>query len=366
MTKYLKKLYIGIALTLNLIVAALFLFSAYSDHISPETSVLPAYAGLAFPVFLALNIAFLLFWVLQGNKLFLLSVIALAIGWSSIRIYSPFHFRISPKPGKELTLLTYNVCELGRLSSPTVERPNKILDYIRKTDADIVCLQEYAFGTRAPLITEDQIRKTLSVYPYYVFIRNTQNSYSQNGIALFSKYPIVHAEKINLGSAFNGAVLYQLEIDGRKLTLINNHLESNKFTEVDREFYDYMLKNFEVNLLGEAKNRLLVKLGKAYKLRAAQADKIAAIVRNQGDDIIVCGDFNDTPQSYVYHTIKGNLKDAYVQTGSGPGITYYANHFWFRIDHVLYGKNLQAVKTTIGKEKYSDHYPVKVVFRWSD
>ena len=75
---------------------------------------------------------------------------------------------------------------------------------------------------------------------------------------------------------------------------------------------------------------------------------------------------HDTPQSYAYRKIRGKLKDSYVSTGLGPGITYHANGFWFRIDHILYGKGLQSLSTHIDKVKYSDHYPVKAILKWNE
>ena len=135
----------------------------------------------------------------------------------------------------------------------------------------------------------------------------------------------------------------------------------------DRALYRRMLKHFEPELIGEFKNRLVPKLDIAYIQRSVQAEKVSHAIRKEGDNnIIVCGDFNDTPQSYVYHKIRGKLKDAYVETGFGPGITYHKNGFLFRIDHILYSGDFHAVTTEIGKLKNSDHYPLKATFVWND
>ncbi len=47
---------------------------------------------------------------------------------------------------------------------------------------------------------------------------------------------------------------------------------------------------------------------------------------------ILCGDFNDSPLSYAYHTIAEGMKDAFVESGSGFERTYVGSMPSFRID----------------------------------
>ena len=88
-------------------------------------------------------------------------------------------------------------------------------------------------------------------------------------------------------------------------------------------------------------------MGEAFRIRAEQADIIAdEIEALQGDYLIVCGDFNDTPISYARRRIQGQLRDAYVESGKGVGISYNGNMFWFRIDHILHSPNMTAYRPT--------------------
>lgn len=360
---YLRKVIASVAFLCNLLAAILFIFAAYSDRISPVTSVLPAYLGLAFPILFVFNCGFVLFWLVQKSKYLLISTVAIILSLGSLWDYTPLHLGRDKSSGHELTLLTYNVFNMGGYRPDTKEKPNKTLQYLRESDADIICLQEFGVGKkRDDLISMRDVRKTLKAYPYYSFTVKNEDKYTKSGTAVFSKYPLKKKDQLNFGSSYNGATIFEVKVGKEVITLINCHLESNKFTEDDKQLYSYMIKNFEPDLLSEVKIRLVEKLGKAFKLRSYQADRLAEIIKSKEGRIIVCGDFNDTPQSYVYHTVKGNLDDAYVKTGFGPGITYNANRFWFRIDHVLYGKGLKAVKSTIDKVRYSDHYPLKVVF----
>ena len=74
--------------------------------------------------------------------------------------------------------------------------------------------------------------------------------------------------------------------------------------------------------------------------------------------MIVCGDFNNTAFSYVYHSIKGELKDAFKTAGNGFGRTYDFKFFPTRIDFILADRalNIESFKTF--DVNYSDHYPI--------
>lgn len=99
--------------------------------------------------------------------------------------------------------------------------------------------------------------------------------------------------------------------------------------------------------------------------RAKQARLIRQIADGITGAVVICGDFNDTPQSYAYRKIRDDFSDAYVSTGFGPGITYNEQGFWFRIDHILYNNVLRAVDSRIVRQKHSDHYPLRATLQWN-
>jgi endonuclease/exonuclease/phosphatase family metal-dependent hydrolase len=102
-------------------------------------------------------------------------------------------------------------------------------------------------------------------------------------------------------------------------------------------------------------------------MRANQAHVIDREIRESRNPyIVVCGDFNDTPISYAYRTIKGDLEDAFVESGSGMGISFNRYRFLFRIDYILHSKNMKAYNCTVGKLKVSDHYPVCTYLQFLD
>ena len=361
----LRKILDHFLLALNILSVVLLLCSAYSHRISPEQSTLSVFFGLLFPVFLLLNIGFSVFWIFNKNKWYtLLPVSAMILCGSSIHNFCPVNIWNTQTEKEETTvsILSYNVHYFDNYKAHSEKSPNEIIDYIKKQDADIVCLQEFGvFKKEDGFITEQQIRKALPQYKYYHCSPKSEWPKAKIGMACLSKYPITKVREVELSrKTYNGSSLYEINIKGEKIALLNNHLESNRFTETEKKMYRNTIKNLDLDHIDSVKQQLMPKLGKAAKTRAQQADHLAKIIAEYGDKIIVCGDFNDTPMSYIYHTIRGNMKDAYVEIGFGPGITYHENGFWFRIDHLLYGNAFRAIDARIGNEKYSDHYPLHV------
>ena len=158
----------------------------------------------------------------------------------------------------------------------------------------------------------------------------------------------------------NSSVIYHLDINGDKVTVINNHLESYKFKNDDKEIYNEMIMEKDVNKASS--KRLLDKMTFADSLRALQTDVLCDLVekeRKTNDGVIVCGDFNDSPVSYVHHRLTRQLRDTYAESGNGVGFSYYHNRMYFRIDHILVSDNYKAYGAKVDKSiKESDHYPI--------
>lgn len=117
---------------------------------------------------------------------------------------------------------------------------NPILSYLVNSKADIICLQEYNAAQNKKYLTEADIKKALKAYPYYSVRRQNRSDVQ---LACFSKYPILSVSPIDYESTYNGSVQYVLAVNNDTVTLINNHLESNKLTKEDRGMYEDMIKD---------------------------------------------------------------------------------------------------------------------------
>lgn len=363
----------AIIFIVNIIVIVLLLLAIAAWYIPPYKSAIPAYLGLAFPFILTINVIFLLFWLILFKwKLLLVNLVTIALCWSPIFTYFPIHTKTNDIPEDCIKILSYNVRGFNWLTGKEA-RTNPIFDYLNESGADIICLQEFTMDNYKPdpkgIISIREVDNILKDYPYRSIVKfgHSLSKYSF-GVACYSKYPILKTTEIPVQSTTNGSVLYEIKIKDRTVSIINNHLESNRITSEDKKLYKDFLGIRDREHLDEVANNIRSRLGIAYKTRAYQADIIAHWVQNRETDAtIVCGDFNDTPISYAYKTVKGDLlEDSFAKTGLGPGITYHENKFWFRIDYILHSRNLESYNFTVDKIKLSDHYPIYTYIRFKD
>jgi endonuclease/exonuclease/phosphatase (EEP) superfamily protein YafD len=74
--------------------------------------------------------------------------------------------------------------------------------------------------------------------------------------------------------------------------------------------------------------------------------------------VIVCGDFNDVPNSYAYCTIGKGLQNAFTQKGSGLGRTFSGIAPTLRIDNIFADKRFTINQFVRDSKKISDHFPI--------
>ena len=229
---WLRATYLTVGSFINFLFAIALVASAYAYIVPPDKMIFASYLGLAFPVLLAANIIFILFWTIQRHHSALISIIALIACWNGLWNYTPIHIESDEAvtEGEKLTLLTYNVHNFNNYAPHTDDSPNPVISYIQDSKADIICMQEFSFGNSKNQLSLAQINSAFSEYPYRHFTPGNKTPYSQSGIACYSKYPFQEITDIKYDSSYNGSCIYKIKINGRILTLINNHLESNKFT----------------------------------------------------------------------------------------------------------------------------------------
>lgn len=349
----------------NILAIILLLSSILAWTVLPSKITIIAYLGLVFPIILFINIAYLILWLIFWRwKYALVQLIVIACCWPAVSTCFPIHFKSKTIPENKIKVLSYNVRGFNWLTGEKA-RNNPIFDYVVNSDADIVCFQEFVVSTskgKKNAITEAELNDIMKDYPYHSIIRigEKKNKSYLYGIACYSKFPILETFKIPIESTYNGSVMHKLDIQGRNVTLVINHLESNRLTSEDKKLYKDFLKTRDRETFDDMAHTLQDRLGTAYRIREEQVNLIRKYMNEQETDAtIVCGDFNDAPISYTYHTIKGdNLIDSYANTGFGQGITYHENYFWVRIDFIMHSPAFQSYNCTVDKVKYSDHYPI--------
>ncbi len=238
---------------------------------------------------------------------------------------------------------------------------NIILTTLAEENPDILCLQEfYTSEEKGDFNNIDTVTHLLNAKNHHVEYTTTLRGNDHWGIATFTKYPIIKKGKIEFNTSANNMCIYtDVVIKADTVRIYNMHLQSIRFSKADYKFLDEVNNDTTdtKDELEKSKN-ILRRLKRAFVKRATQADGIAAHIEKCPYKIILCGDFNDTPASYVYHTVRGNLKDAFIESGSGFEQTYTGKFPRFRIDYILHSKEFKSKNYHHLSESLTDHYPV--------
>ena len=344
----LKRLAISIFLGANLCTILLLWLSVALTYISPEHLPRLSLLTLAFPVFLAANILFLLFWLLFKARLTWVPIAGMLLVGGHILDYTPLNLQSNsnnPAADTTLTIITYN----ANYPNSNVEHTQTLLQFLKTTNADIVCIQEISrqFFNRN--------RKWLDSTDYQVR--------QDHSVAILSKHPFLSdAIHIDYPTRKNHSVACWINCHGDSLLVINNHLESNHLSNKDKDEYTHTIIDPNQQAIKNSTHILINKLSKAANYRGAQTDSICTIIdHNLNHSTIVCGDLNETPISYTYQQLAKRLTSAYRQAGIGPGFTYSRRSFPVRIDHLFFTNDWTCTSCRIDHTICSsDHYPLIV------
>lgn len=353
----------GILLVVAIVVALLLLVAAYVEYLSPAHFALPALLGLGFPVIAVCAVLLFIVLLFLHRRYSLIPLVALLLSIPALWQYCPINIGNDTidTNSDTFTLLSYNVYYFRDTEREPQNEDisyNRTLQYIIDYNADIVLLQESGrelYKSKRTKITQSQLDELKRLYPY-------QLSTKQN--MMLSKYPAqLVKDTVYTDSANTG--IYRVNIEGREVTIFNNHLESIGLSSEDKKLYVALATNPDSipEKVSEVKS-FTKKFLHAFETRASQVEVVDSLARTIGGNIIMCGDINDTPNSYAYHVLKNERDDAFLQKGVGPGFTYRANGMWVRIDHIFYEGDFVAKAVRKGNKRYSDHYPLWVEFEW--
>lgn len=347
--------------------AIVMLASAYSGWVDPRTWSWPAVLGLAFPVVLGgtLLVALLCLLLRQWRALAIVAG-AILLAWPVIRLHAPLNgAKDIPQEVTTFRLMTYNVAGFEELEAKT-------LRYILAQDADFVLMQETAWTSVdfTDLPHHVELRDELEQkYPYH--------SQGYHDLAILSKLPYTVYNDTTLmqrtaaGDDNKGyhyyAKAFDLKVAGKPLRIVNVHLQSIGLSNDDKELYKKITSNDIESRqdISQVRHSIMSKLAGAFRRRAGEAQQLRSFLDENTSvpDVIVCGDFNDTPGSYCYSTIRGkDYDDAFAQCGRWPTFTFNRDRLYFKIDHILYRGDLEAMDFRCDRAGGSDHYPQLVTF----
>lgn len=332
-------------------IAATGLLGAYvSAYIDPNVFVFPSLLGLAYPYLLIANLLLFFYWLARWKKTAWGILLVILAGIPAFRTYyGTADTRPSETP-VSLSLLSYNVRYFDAYDwSKQKGSKEKMLNYLSRQDADILCLQEFSLPGAKEL--QAIVKKRLHRFPHHYIYRD---------LAIFSRFPLLHKTPLQNESKSSASCIYcDVVSETDTIRLYNIHLASYRLGKAERAFIQDLGKGKKREDFSGDVKKLTGRLTQAHKNRARQAGKIRNHLTHSPYPVILCGDFNDTPLSYTYRKIKKDLKDSFIEKGRGLGNTYIGEFPSFRIDYILHSPDFETLSYQRENLDLSDHYPIK-------
>jgi len=329
-------------------VVFLTLLAYICPHVNPTSFSWLTFFGTAFPWLLLANVALIFVWTWRRNRFALYHLGILVFGWQHITSFVGLDFGKDTVPESAVSVATHNIGGIWHGQHFISDSLREITaaqyaHFLQKNGApDILCTQE----------TTSKFYRLVAQKMGYEYTFNLKK-----GTVIFSRYPIEAGGEIPFGKTSNSSLWADIRVPGNKLVRFYNvHLQSNKVaTTTEKVIGDPNLNEGETwHEIGS----VLKRVGGATSVRADQAQRLREHIAASPNPVVVCGDFNDTPNSYVYAHISEGLADTFREQGLGFGTTFAGALPMLRIDYILTEKSFATFSCRVVRSGESDHYPV--------
>lgn len=344
-------------ITLNTIVAGLFLIACLVPYLNPSTWWFMGFLGLAFPYLALLLVFSIIFWWVVKPVISFIPIITLLIGLKQLSVLFAVHkFETftEKKDSRHIRIVDWNVRSLQGLSSkPDKKRIDRatIPETIINRSPDIVCMQEFNTSD-----IQNNIARFSAKLPYYYFSKDFKRPKQgyQSGSIIFSKYQIVDSGKIQFPANSGESLIYaDVQTPTKIIRVFTTHLQSFKFNKDDYEGLE-QIKNTQEKALPASKD-IFAKMKLAFTRRGEQAKIVRDALDRSLYPSLICGDFNDVPNNFAYFHIRKDWQDAFLETSLGIGRTYLALAPTLRIDYILPDQKFYVNQFDMVDEDLSDH-----------
>lgn len=355
-------------IVVNVIAALIFILSCYTHLFDQEKYWFLGFLPLGSFFVLVIVLGFFLFWLFTRPWISFISVFTLLVCATPLQQFLAINFTDDfeiRKEEKALRIMTWNVEHFKILQHKDhPEIKTEMLQLIQDYAPDVACFQEMV-GSNAysdAINYLPAMARSLDM-PYMHYAYNPKLDFDGKhhfGVIIFSKWPIVQQQMVSTPPYDYNNIFQYVDIVKQKDTvrIFNVHLQSLKFDQENLNYLDQPLEKEGKNL--KKSIGVLHKFKKGFLERQKQADIISASIAQSPYPTILCGDFNDVPNSYAYHTIGQNMQNAFATNGFGLGRTFLSFSPTLRIDNVFYSPALEALQYERPFRKLSDHLPVIV------
>lgn len=334
-----------------------------APYVHPGGSRIFPILGLGAPLTYVATVLLALYWVIRWRwgraGMLLVCVVA---GLFRLGLYYKPEFRRAYEVDEYgrgvFKVLSYNI--RGFYLPKSGWQEEHIAGLLGEQEPDIICLQEFDHRKAAE---NEAFSQLAGRYRMTLGTRTEEQNRAERGSqqAILSRYRILRSGTIIPRTS----IWADLLVGEDTIRVFNNHLHSTEITVHDAKYltsYRYVSDTAR-----EEKIRsILSRLCRNSVLRAGQVDTIRSVMAATPYRMIVCGDFNDTPMSFVYRRMARGLTDAFRSCGRGYSYTFRGFFNTLRIDYVLSSDGLEPLSYEVPQVDYSDHLPVVVRLRRND
>ncbi|GGH56031.1 endonuclease [Dyadobacter endophyticus] len=256
---------------------------------------------------------------------------------------------------QKFTVMSYNVHVFQRLleywKGDGLKEIAGMKAWIGDSGADVLCMPEYYDEDETVFDTRNHLRK--KGYRHSIYFHRRKSGKSYWGLAIFSKYPIV-ASRDTIFAAQNGMIQADIKIGRDTVRVIGLHLYSMTLG------LSKLVRQKEMEGIESEGRITLRKMKNGFQQRTEEYTLLQEWVDTSPHPVLVCGDFNEVPYSYIYGKLRKSLRNSFEEKGQGFGFTFNHLPYFIRIDHQFYDDKRLLLHdfTTYSKVKYSDHYPI--------
>lgn len=333
-------------LVIQVVVSSFTFVALFGGDVTPVGNTARSMLVYVLPLLIIANLLLIIYWLVRRRWIFLaIPVITVACCIPYIgTLYQPGFLHSHEDASKNgLKIATYNVAMFNRETSGFMAQD--ILAEMRRENVDVLCLQEYND------ISGDK-KNSDSYKDYFPYMAT-----GREDMVIYSRYPIIQSKKLLFEDTNNSAMWADIDVKGIEFRVFNVHLETTGINRTLHKAGKMMAQNQDIS-----NSRILNAIYGNYMMgmyfRSGQAIQIANEKANSKFPVILCGDFNDVPYSFVYNTMLGNMVDGFKECGHGFMYTYRGGKKAVRIDYIFHDQDIKGVDYYRTDLSYSDHYPV--------
>lgn len=351
-----------------------YILSWFTPYINPSSFWPLTFLALVFPVIASCMIVISIAWLFLNRRIALLLLLLFFGGYKNLKavfaINSSSEFQLQ-KDSTCLRILSWNVRGFDN-NAKHAESPDstrrKMINFLKQANADILLLQELVDYTNDGIYSNFQMLQDSLGYKYFYASEDIKTVLYygpyETGSGIFSKTPLLDTTRMcydNLPLQ-ECAISADVVFKNKRLRLMTTHLISMNLRKGHLDRTDEAFREYDsAFIFGSSRFTKLVHYDSVHSRQALALKRLA---NASAYPVLLSGDFNSTPSSFTYHTIKGNLQDAFLEKGFGIGRTYSSLSPTLRIDYVLLDKRLEVVQYNCPYLYLSDHFPIITDVHW--